>query len=89
MRFCQLTGLVLSTAALLLIARSAEAQVWVRPPAPIVVGPAPIMVAPAPVVVGPAWGPRPYWGVRRYYRPFRRAGWYGTAWGPRATWRRW
>jgi hypothetical protein len=89
MRFSQFTGLVLGAAALLLSARQAEAQVWIGPSAPIVVGPAPIVVAPAPVVVGPGWGPRPYWGVRRYYRPVRRAGWYGAAWGPRTTWRRW
>jgi hypothetical protein len=93
MRRWQLTALVLGAAALFFTALPAQAQVWIRPRAPVVIAPAPVVVAPAPVVVGPGWGARPYWGGRRYDRAFRRAGWYGAVRGPRggvvAVGRRW
>ena len=88
MKVRQLTVLALGAAAVLFSARSAQAQqVWVGPGGPVVVGPA-WPVAPAwqfaPTwPVAPAWQVAPAWGVRRYYRPVRRAGWYGAVRGPR------
>src|SRR5262249_17293908 len=62
----QLTGLVVGAAALLFTARPAQAQVWARRPAPIVVARPPIVIAPPPIVVGrptpPVW-PVPPIGV--------------------------
>jgi hypothetical protein len=86
MRRWQLTALVLGAAAVFFTPRTAHAQVWIGPAAPVVVAPAPFVVAPAPVVVGPVWEARPYWGWgarRAYYRPWRRGGWYGGVRGPR------
>jgi hypothetical protein len=72
MRSWKLMALALGVGALLFTARPAQAQVFIGPPAPVLVGP-------APVVVGPSWGYNPYWGVRRgWYGPSYRRGWYGA-----------
>ena len=92
MRRWQLTGLVVGAGVGRPPLVSPAPPVWVGPP-PFAVGrptpqvwPAPpVVVARPPVVVGPGWGPGPYWGVRRAYRPVRRAGWYRPAWGPRGA----
>lgn len=93
MRRWNLIALVLVAGALLFTAKPAQAQVWIRPAAPVVIVPAPIVVRPAPVWVGPSRRGRPYWAVRRYYRPFRRGGRYVSAWAPQgrtvAVGRRW
>jgi len=95
-----LTGLLLGAAVPFFAAKPAEAQVWVRPSAPLMIAPAPVVVAPAqrfvvpaPVVVNSGWRGRPYryyWTARRY-RPYRRRGWYSPTWGPptRVVYRRW
>jgi len=93
MRRVQLTGMVFGAAVLFFAAKPAEAQVWVRPSAPMMIAPAPVVVVPgqrvvvpAPVVVNPSWrgGRYRYWGARRY-RPSRRRYWYAPTWGPPAT----
>ena len=85
MRSWKLMALALGFAALLFTARPAQAQVFIGPPAPVV-------IAPAPIVVGPTWGVSPYWGARRswYYGPVYRRGWYGAPYARRgweAGWR--
>jgi hypothetical protein len=105
MKLWKRTVLALGAVALLFTARPAQAQVWIGPPAPVMVTPtwgvAPSWGAvpvwqPAPTWgVAPGWRAAPAWGVRTYYRPvyrpFRR-GWYGVARGPRGgtvAFRRW
>ena len=94
MRSWKLMALALGTAALLFTARPAQAQVFIGPPAPVVVAPVPVVVGPS-WGVGPTWGASPYWGARRswYYGPVYRRGWYGGWRGPRGgAWvagRRW
>ena len=99
MKPCTWTALALGAGALLFTPRPAQAQVWIGPPDPVVVGPA-WGVRPA-WGVAPGWQVAPAWGVRRYYRPvfrtyyrpFRRAAWYGpvrSPWGGAVTvGRRW
>jgi hypothetical protein len=104
MKVCKWAALAFGATALFVTPGKAQAQVWIGPSAPIMVGP-PVMVGPARTV-GPAWGvapgwqPAPVWGVRRYYRPvfrtyyrpYRRAGWYamrGPRYGAVAVSRRW
>jgi hypothetical protein len=86
MRRWQLAALVLGPAALFCAAQPARAQV-------IIGGLPPIVVTPAPIVVAPGWGARPYRGGRRYWRGYRRGGWYAAARGPRGRYvafgRRW
>ena len=83
MRSWKLMALALGFAALLFTARPAQAQVFIGPPAPVVVAPAPVVVAPS-WGVGPSWGAGPYWGYRRaWYRPVPRRGGYGGWRGPR------
>jgi hypothetical protein len=80
MRLWQMTALTLGVTALLFTGQPARAQVWV--------GVNPVVVAPA-WQVGPAWPVAratyvgPVWGARRYWRSYRRAGWYGAVRAPR------